>query len=456
MLLQDAAAPAIQGGDTAWLLASTALVLLMVPGLACFYGGLARGRAVLNTMLMSVVALAIMTVLWVTVGYSLAFSPGSPWLGGLAWAGMSGVGAAPNPTYSANVPHVLFAAFQMMFAGITVALISGAVIERMRFAAFALFAALWGTIVYLPLAHWVWADGGWLRTLGALDFAGGTVVHISAGVSALILAKLLGPRHDMGRTPILPHNVPLTLLGTGLLWFGWFGFNAGSALAADGVAANAAVTTHTAAAAATLTWVLLEFARNRHATAVGAATGAVAGLVAITPAAGFVTPLGAIALGAIGAGCSYLAIQWRPGTRIDDALDVFACHGVSGIAGAVATGLFATKGVNALGADGLLYGGGARLLGVQVAAVAATILFVCVATPAIWVVVKALVPVRVPLADELAGIDGVEHQEEAYHGQSVADIAGPAIGLGQRVVLPAAEFFEARPTPPPRAAPTAG
>ena len=329
-LLQEAA-PVVQGGDTAWLLVSTALVLLMVPGLACFYGGLARGRAVLNTMLMCVIGLAIMSVLWVTVGYSLAFAPGSAWIGGLQWVGMQGVGAAPNPTYSANVPHLLFAAFQMMFAGITVGLISGAVVERMRFPAFALFAALWGTFVYLPLAHWVWADGGWLRTLGALDFAGGTVVHISAGVSAFLLAKLIGPRHDFGRAAILPHNVPLTLLGTGLLWFGWFGFNAGSALAADGVAANAAVTTHVAAAAAVLTWMLIERLRNGHATAVGAATGAVAGLVAITPAAGFVTPLGALALGAIGAASSFLAIQWRPRSRIDDALDVFACHGVAGI-----------------------------------------------------------------------------------------------------------------------------
>jgi Amt family ammonium transporter len=455
-LLQEAAAPVAQGGDTAWLLVSTALVLLMVPGLACFYGGLARGRAVLNTMLMSVLALAIMSVLWVVVGYSLAFSPGSAWLGGLQWVGMSGVGAAPNPTYSANVPHLLFAAFQMMFAGITIALISGAVIERMRFVAFAAFAVLWGLFVYVPLAHWVWADGGWLRTLGALDFAGGTVVHISAGVSALLLAKLIGPRHEFGRTAILPHNVPLTLLGTGMLWFGWFGFNAGSALAADGVAANAAVTTHTAAAAAVITWLVLEMARTKHATAVGAATGAVAGLVAITPAAGFVTPLGAIAIGAIGSVASYAAIQWRPRTRIDDALDVFACHGVAGIAGALVTGVFATTSVNALGADGLLYGGGVRLLGIQAAAVAATIVFVCIATPAIYLGVQAVLGARVSLADELAGIDSVEHSEEAYHTGGFDELAGQAVSLGQRVVLPASELFAARTPVATRTVPNAG
>ncbi len=447
-LLQEGA-PGAHAGDTAWLLASTALVLLMVPGLACFYGGLARGRAVLNTMLMCVAGLAIMSVLWVTVGYSLAFAPGSAWIGGLQWVGMHGVGAAPNPTYSANVPHLLFAAFQMMFAGITVGLISGAVVERMRFPAFALFALLWGTLVYLPLAHWVWADGGWLRTLGALDFAGGTVVHISAGVTAFLLARLVGPRHDFGRAAILPHNVPLTLLGTGMLWFGWFGFNAGSALAADGVAANAAVTTHVAAAAAVLTWMGIERLRNGHATAVGAATGAVAGLVAITPAAGFVTPPGALALGAIGAVSSFVAIHWRPRSRIDDALDVFACHGVAGIAGAVFTGVFATKSVNALGADGLLHGGGVGLLGVQVAAVLATIVFVLVATPAILAVVRLVMPVRVPLADELGGIDAVEHSEEAYHGVGLAEFASPALGLSQRVVLPADELYAVTPAARP-------
>ncbi len=432
--------PTMVAGDTAWVLVSTAMVLIMVPGLACFYGGLTRNRAVLNTMLMSFGALAVMSVFWVVAGYSLAFGPGTSWIGGLAWAGMQGVNGTPNPTYAAGLPHVLYAGFQMMFAGITVALISGAVVERMRFSAFLLFALLWGALVYVPLAHWVWADGGWLRSLGALDFAGGTVVHISAGVAALILAKMIGRRHDAGRTAILPHNVPLTLLGAGILWFGWFGFNAGSALAADGIAANAAITTHTAAASGLLGWILVEFFRTRHATAVGAATGAVAGLVSITPAAGYVTPMSAVAIGAIGAVCAYAAIQLRAKTALDDALDVFACHGVAGIVGALATGVFATTTINKLGADGLL-AGNARLLGVQAVAVLATIAFVSVMTPAVVMAVNAVTKIRISLADELAGVDTQEHREEGYHGGGLAEFAGQAITLGQRVVLPAHEVF---------------
>ena len=433
-------ASTIVAGDTAWVLISTAMVLIMVPGLACFYGGLTRNRAVLNTMLMSFGALAVMSVFWVVAGYSLAFSRGSSWLGDLAWLGMHGVDATPNATYSASVPHVLFAAFQMMFAGITVALISGAVVERMRFTAFLLFALLWGGLVYVPLAHWVWADGGWLRSLGALDFAGGTVVHISAGVAALILARMLGRRHDAGRTAILPHNVPMTLLGAGILWFGWFGFNAGSALAANGVAANAAITTHTAAAAGLLSWLLVDFIRTRHATAVGAATGAVAGLVAITPAAGFVSPMSAIAIGFIGSACAYAAIQLRARTSLDDALDVFACHGVAGIVGALATGVFATKVINKDGADGLL-AGNAHLLGVQGVAVLATIAFVSVMTPAVVLLVNAITKIRVSLADELSGVDTSEHREEGYHAGGLSEFAGQAITLGQRVVLPAHEVY---------------
>jgi len=430
-------------GDTAWVLISTAMVLIMVPGLACFYGGLTRNRAVLNTMLMSFGALAVMSVFWVVAGYSLAFSHGSSWLGDLAWLGMQGVDGTPNATYSASVPHVLFSAFQMMFAGITVALISGAVVERMRFTAFMLFALLWGGLVYVPLAHWVWADGGWLRSLGALDFAGGTVVHISAGVAALILARMLGRRHDAGRTAILPHNVPMTLLGAGILWFGWFGFNAGSALAANGIAANAAITTHTAAAAGLLAWLLVDYLRTRHATAVGAATGAVAGLVAITPAAGFVSPMAAIAIGGIGSVCAYAAIQLRARTSVDDALDVFACHGVAGIVGALATGVFATKLINKDGADGLL-AGNAHLLGVQAVAVLATIAFVSVMAPAIVLLVNAVTKIRISLADELSGVDTSEHREEGYHAGGLSEFAGQAVTLGQRVVLPAHEVF-ARP-----------
>ena len=434
------AEPTIVAGDTAWVLMSTALVLMMVPGLACFYGGLSRNRAVLNTMLMSFGALAAMSVFWVVAGYSLTFAPGSAWLGGFAWTGLQGVGAAPNPTYAAGLPHVLYSAYQMMFAGITVALISGAVVERMRFNAFLLFALLWGALVYVPLAHWVWADGGWLRSLCALDFAGGTEVHISAGTAALILARMLGRRHDAGRSAILPHNVPLTLLGAGLLWFGWFGFNAGSALAANGIAANAAITTHIAAASGLLAWIGVEFVRTRHATAVGAATGAVAGLVSITPAAGFVSPMAAVAVGGLGAACAYAAIQFRAKTAIDDALDVFACHGVAGIVGALATGVFATKLINKDGADGLLAGNG-QLLGVQAIAVLATIAFVSVMTPAVVVMVNAVTKIRISLADELAGIDTQEHREEGYHGGGLAEFAGQAVQLGQRVVLPAHEVY---------------
>lgn len=432
--------PTVVAGDTAWMLMSTALVLVMVPGLACFYGGLTRNRAVLNTMLMSFGALAVMSVFWVAAGYSLAFSHGTSWLGDLAWTGLRGVGGDPNATYSAGIPHVLFAAYQMMFAGITVALISGAVVERMRFPAFLLFSLLWGALVYVPLAHWVWADGGWLRSLGALDFAGGTVVHISAGVAALILARMLGRRHDAGRSPILPHNVPLTLLGAGVLWFGWFGFNAGSALAANGIAADAAITTHTAAASGLIGWIVVEYLRTRHATAVGAATGAVAGLVAITPAAGFVSPMSAVAIGAIGAICAYGAIQLRSKTSVDDALDVFACHGVAGVVGALATGVFATKVINKDGADGLLAGNAHQLV-VQGIAVLATIAFVAVMTPVIVFAVNAVTKIRLSLADELTGVDTTEHREEGYHGGGLAEFAGQAITLGQRVVLPAHEVY---------------
>jgi ammonium transporter, Amt family len=434
------AASTLAAGDTAWVLVSTALVLVMVPGLACFYGGLTRNRAVLNTMVMSFGALAVMSVFWVVAGYSLAFSHGTAWIGDLAWTGLRGVGGDPNSTYSAGVPHVLFAAYQMMFAGITVALISGAVVERMRFSAFLLFALLWGALVYVPLAHWVWADGGWLRSLGALDFAGGTVVHISAGVAALILARMLGRRHDAGRQAILPHNVPLTLLGAGVLWFGWFGFNGGSALAANGIAADAVITTHTAAAAGLLGWIAVEFMRTRHATAVGAATGAVAGLVAITPAAGFVSPMAAVAIGAAGAVCAYGAIQIRAKTAIDDALDVFACHGVAGIVGALATGVFATKVINKDGADGLLAGNAHQLM-VQAIAVVATIVFVSVMTPVVVLAVNAVMKIRISLADELAGVDTTEHREEGYHGGGLAEFAGQAVMLGQRVVLPAHEVY---------------
>ncbi|MCC6241560.1 MAG: ammonium transporter [Gemmatimonadaceae bacterium] len=435
--------PTLSNGDTAWVLISTALVLLMVPGLAFFYGGLVRQKSALNTMLMSLGALAVVTVQWVLFGYSLAFSPGSSLLGGFDFLGFAGVTAAPNATYAGALPHLVFAAFQAMFAGITVALFSGAVIDRMRFGAYLLFGVIWTTVIYDPLAHWVWGDGGWLRTLGALDFAGGTVVHISAGVTALVLAVMLGPRRDFKRVPTVPHSVPFALLGAGLLWFGWFGFNAGSALAADGIAANALVTTHASASAALVTWMLLDMWRNGHATAVGAATGAVVGLVAITPAAGFVTPLSAIAIGVLAAPCSFFALQYRSKTRVDDTLDVFACHGVAGIAGAVLTGVFASKAVNPIGADGLL-AGNAKLIGVQVLAVVATIAFAAIGSALIVVALRAFMSLRVTVDDEMMGIDIAEHGEEAYHGSDLSDLTGRRAQLGDAVIFDARELSAAR------------
>jgi Amt family ammonium transporter len=437
MTVQDAAAAAISAGDTAWVLVSTAMVMLMVPGLALFYGGMVREKHTLNTLMMSVAALGVVGVQWVVLGYSLAFAPGSAAVGGLAHWAFGGVGAEPNATYAGTVPHLAFAAFQGMFAAIAVALISGAVVERLSFRAYLLFALLWSTLVYAPLAHWVWGDGGWLRTLGALDFAGGTVVHVSAGTAALVGAQVLGRRARFGRAPVVPHNVPFTLLGAGLLWFGWFGFNGGSALGANGVAAGALTTTHTAAAAALVAWMVLDLMRTGTCTAVGAATGLVVGLVAVTPAAGFVTPGAALAIGALAAAASYAAIQLRARTGVDDALDVFACHGVAGIVGAVLTGVFATRTVNAAGADGLL-AGNAALVGVQLLAVVATMAFVAAATFGILTLVRLVQPLRLPLDVELAGVDVAEHGEKAYHG-GLGELTGGRLPLGEAVLVPAHE-----------------
>jgi Amt family ammonium transporter len=435
-------AVAVSAGDTAWVLISAALVLLMVPGLAFFYGGLVRGKSSLNTMMMSAVALGVVGVQWVLFGYSFAFEPGGALFGGLGWLGLAGVGADPEPTYSALIPHLVFAIFQAMFAVITAALISGALVERMRFTAYLAFILLWTTLVYDPLAHWVWGDGGWLRSLGALDFAGGTVVHVSAGVSALVAALLLGPRRDFKRVPLTPHNVPFTLLGAGLLWFGWFGFNAGSALAADGLAATAFVTTFTAAAAALCCWVLLEVTRSGRPTAVGAATGVVAGLVGITPAAGFVTPRAALAIGALAAGAAYGAMQWRARTHVDDSLDVFACHGVAGFVGAVLTGVFATTAVNPAGADGLLAGNPGQVW-TQLIAVAAAAALAAGGSAVILLALKAVTAVRVAVSDEIAGVDLSEHGEAAYHGGEVGTLGGWRPALGDSVLIPAEEVIPA-------------
>jgi len=425
--------PAISAGDTAWVLVSTAFVMLMVPGLALFYGGLVRQKNALNTFMMSLAALGIVSVQWVLGGYSLAFGPGTALLGNLSWWGMNGVGAAPNAAYAATIPHLAFAMFQAMFAAITVALISGAVVERLRFSAYLIFVLAWTTFVYDPLARWVWGDGGWLHTLGALDFAGGTVVHVSAGTAALVAAVMLGRRRAIERGALVPHNVPFTLLGAGLLWFGWFGFNAGSALGASGVAVVALTTTHAAAASALCTWLLLDMWRNGRTTAVGAATGAIVGLVAITPAAGFVTPRAALAIGVMAAVSSFFAMQFRARTRIDDALDVFACHGVAGIVGALLTGIFATTAVNAGGANGLL-AGNTRQLGVQALAVLATMAWSSALTAGIIVGMRAAMPIRASLGNELAGLDETEHGEEAYHSGDIGELAGGA-PLGGVILL---------------------
>ena len=435
--------PVISAGDTAWVLISTALVMLMVPGLALFYGGLVRQKNALNTFMMSLSALGLVTVQWVLGGYSIAFGPGNWLIGGLSWWGLDGVGAAPNAAYAPTVPHLAFAVFQAMFAAITVALISGAVVERLRFSAYLLFALAWTTLVYDPLARWVWGDGGWLRSLGALDFAGGTVVHVSAGTAALVAALMLGRRHGIARGGLVPHNVPFTVLGAGLLWFGWFGFNAGSALSASPLAVTALVNTHAAAAAALACWLLLDLTRSRRTTAVGAATGAIVGLVAITPAAGFVTPRASLLIGAMAASAVYVAMQLRARTRIDDALDVFACHGVAGILGALLTGVFATKAVNAGGADGLLAGNPMQL-GVQALAVGATMALSATLTAGIIVTLGAIMPIRASLGDELIGLDATEHGEEAYHTGDIGELAGSA-PLGGVILIHADEEHEREP-----------
>jgi len=427
---------AVSAGDTAWVLTSTALVMVMTVGLAFFYGGLVRPKNALNTMMMSVVALGVISVQWVLVGYSIAFGHGTPWWGGLSWLGFKGVGVDPDPAYAATIPLQAHAMFQLMFAIITPALISGAIAERMRFRSYVVFLVLWSTFVYDPLAHWVWGAGGWLQKLGALDFAGGTVVHISSGVSALVAAAMLGARKDFKRTAIVPHNVPLVLLGAGLLWFGWFGFNAGSALAANGLAALAFTNTNTAAAAALVTWALVDFLRSGKVTAVGAATGLVVGLVAITPASGYVTAQASLAIGIVAALISYTAIQIRSRTRLDDSLDVFSCHGLGGAAGALLTGVFATKLANPAGGDGWLAGNFAQM-GVQLAAVLATVALAVVGTVVILGLVQATLGARAGVREQLSGLDLSEHGEEAYFGEQGATLS-PGVALGQGVIVSAA------------------
>ena len=400
-------------GDTAWMLISTALVMLMTPGLAFFYGGMVGRKNVLGILMQCFILLCAVSVQWVLYGYSLSFAPGNGFWGGLDWVGLKGVGLAPFKDYAATIPHQLFMAFQLMFAVITPALIIGAFAERMKFSAFLVFMLLWSTFVYDPVAHWVWGIGGWLRELGALDFAGGTVVHINAGMAALMLAIFIGKRNRGSRT-ILPHNLPFTLLGTALLWFGWFGFNAGSSLGANELAVNAFVTTNSAAAAAGLCWAVLDWIFNEKPTVLGTATGAVAGLVAITPAAGFVSALSALAIGASVSVFCYVAVTvLKPKFGYDDALDVFGVHCVGGIWGALATGLFASKAVNPAGADGLFFGN-PKLFLIQLAAVAATAAYSFAVSFVLYKIIDVTMKIRVTERDEILGLDLTQHHENAY------------------------------------------
>ncbi len=405
---------AINAGDTAWVLISTALVMLMTPALGLFYGGLVRQKNVLSTIMHSIFTLALISVMWVLFGYSLAFGPSQGGIiGGLDWVGLNGVGMEPNADYAGTIPHLLFMAFQMMFAAITPALITGAFAERKRFKSFIVFALLWSILVYLPVAHWVWGVGGWIRSLGALDFAGGTVIHITSGISALVCALVTGKRVGFGEKPMEPHNITMTVLGAALLWFGWFGFNAGSALGANGLAAIAFVNTHIAAAMAMLAWITASWIRHKRPSVLGAAAGAVAGLVGITPAAGFVTPMSALIIGFLaGAGC-FAAVEMFMRGRIDDSLDVFGVHGVGGLIGAVATGIFATTTVNPAGADGLFYGNPGLVVTQIIGAVAAA----AYAAAVTWILLKALsmtVGVRVSESEEDSGLDTTQHGEIAY------------------------------------------
>ncbi len=402
-------APAIDAGDTAWMLTSSALVLLMTPALAFFYGGLVRSKNVLNTMMMSFIALGFVSVLWPMFGYSLAFGSGSSFIGDTSAFFMSGVTAEPGVL--ATIPGTLFLAFQGTFAIITAALISGAIVERMNFKAFLLFICLWTLVIYSPMAHMVWG-GGWLAQMGALDFAGGTVVHINAAVAAAVAVICVGRRSDYRQTGLRPHNVPFVLLGSGLLWFGWFGFNAGSAGAANGIAGLAFATTMFAPAATVVVWALLDLFRLGKVTAVGAATAIVVGLVAITPAAGLVSPMNAIILGGMAAVPSYFALLWRANSGFDDSLDVVAAHGIGGTVGALLTGVFADEALNGVG-SGLLYGNPGQL-GVQAVAIVAAIAFSGVGSFILLKIVGAITPLRAEAAAEAEGLDQTQHGEEGY------------------------------------------
>jgi Amt family ammonium transporter len=409
------AAPTVNSGDTSWLLTSSALVLLMTPALAFFYGGLVRRKNILSILMQCFLLMALITIQWVVIGYTLSFGPDiKGFIGGLQWVGLKGVGVEPNADYAATVPHQAFMIFQLMFAIITPGLIIGAFAERMKFSSFVLFSLLWATLVYNPVCHWVWAVGGFIRNMGALDFAGGTVVHINAGIAALVCALVLGKRKGYPDKMSPPHNLPFAVLGAGLLWFGWFGFNAGSALASGGLATSAFVATHIAAAAAGLTWSVLDWKFNNHATMLGMITGAVAGLVAITPAAGFVSPVDAIW---IGIGVSVICYIFVAVIKIkfgyDDSLDAFGVHGIGGVWGALATGLWANKEINSAGNNGLFYGNPGLFL-IQLKAVLITVVYSFIVTFVLLKLVDIVMGIRVAEQDERIGLDLTQHRESGY------------------------------------------
>lgn len=404
----------IDSGDTAWVLMSAALVMLMTPGLAFFYGGLVRRKNYLSVLMQCFIALAALSIQWVLIGYSLSFAPSNGFWGGFKWFGLNGVGLEPYADYSATIPHQAFMIFQAMFAIITPALIIGAFAERMKFPAFLIYTLLWATFVYDPVAHWVWGVGGWLKNMGVLDFAGGTVVHINAGIAALVTALMIGKRISYDKYPIPPHNLPFSVLGAALLWFGWFGFNAGSALGANGLAVNAFVVTNTAAAAAALTWATIDWLLNGSPTMLGTISGAVAGLVAITPAAGFVGIGGAIGIGIMVSIFCFTAVSYiKHKFHYDDSLDAFGVHGIGGIWGTIATGIFATKAVNLAGADGL-FAGNSKQFFIQLVAAATTVAYAFIGTYIIYKLIDVVIGVRATEENEAIGLDLTEHNERAY------------------------------------------
>jgi len=403
----------INGADTVFILFSTALVMLMTPGLAFFYGGMVRRKNVLSVLMQCFIALCLLSLHWMFFGYSLSFAPGNIFWGGFKWAGLSGVGLEPYAAYSTTIPHQAFMIFQMMFAVITPALIIGAFAERMRFSAFLAFILLWATFVYDPICHWVWGEGGWLKSLGVLDFAGGIVVHTSAGIAALVTTIFMGKRKNLEHTPS-PHNLPFVVLGTALLWFGWFGFNAGSALAANGLAVNAFVATNAAAASAGLSWALLEWIRNGKPTVFGMVTGSIAGLATVTPASGFVSVISAIIIGVSASVLCFIAVSiTKPKFKYDDSLDAFGVHGVGGILGTLLTGLFASKAINSSGANGLFYGNYKQFF-IQSFAVAVVVIYTFVVTFIIYKLVDVFFRMRVSEKDESMGLDLTQHHERAY------------------------------------------